>query len=78
MPNFCIFNNQLIKPEHIYKFNIDKKSKFTCYTCDQPLQFRQCRNANKNYTEHFYHQNNKKNTQQSRERMATKRRKRIC
>lgn len=62
MPNFCIFQDKLIIPEDIYKFNIDKNSKFICYTCDKQLYFRQSRNGDKNYTEHFYHQNNIKNT----------------
>lgn len=62
MPNFCIFQDKLIIPEDIYKFNIDKNSEFICYTCDKRLHFRQSRNGDKDYTEHFYHQNNMKNT----------------
>ena len=62
MPDFAILNNQIIKVNDIYKFNINKKSKFTCYTCGKELQFRQSRNGDKNYTEHFYHPNNKKGT----------------
>jgi hypothetical protein len=62
MPNFCIFQNKLTTPEDIYKFNIDKNSEFICYTCNKRLHFRQSRNGNKDYTEHFYHQNTTKNT----------------
>ena len=62
MPNFCIFQDKLTIPEHIYKFNIDKNSEFICYTCDKRLHFRQSRNADKGYTEHFYHQNTTKDT----------------
>ena len=62
MPNFCIFQDKLIIPEDIYKFNIDKNSEFICYTCDKQLHFRQSRNGEKNYTEHFYHKNNIKDT----------------
>jgi hypothetical protein len=64
MPNIAIYNNQLITPSDIYKFNIDKSiSKFTCFNCDNSLHFRQSRNGdNTNYTEHFYHQNTVKDT----------------
>ena len=62
MPNFCIFQDKLITPEYIYKFNIDKNSKFICYSCGKRLHFRQSRNGNKDYTEHFYHRNNIKDT----------------
>jgi hypothetical protein len=62
MPNFCILNNKIITPEYIYKNNIDKNSKFTCYNCNKNLKFRQSRNADINYTEHFYHPNCTKGT----------------
>jgi hypothetical protein len=62
MPNFCIFQDKLTTTEDIYKFNIDKNSEFLCYTCDKRLHFRQSRNADKGYTEHFYHQNTTKDT----------------
>jgi len=62
MPNFCIFQDKLITTEDIYKYNIDKNSEFICYTCDKKLHFRQGRNADKVYTEHFYHQNTTKDT----------------
>ena len=57
MPNFCIFEDKLISTEDVYKFNIDKNSEFMCYTCDKRLHFRQSRNADKGYTEHFYQVN---------------------
>ena len=57
MPNFCIFQDKLIIPEYIYKFNINKNSDFMCYTCGKKLHFRQSRNGDNNYTDHFYHQN---------------------
>lgn len=62
MPNFCILEDKLITTEDIYKFNIDKNSEFLCYTCNKRLHFRQSRNGNKEYTEHFYHQNTLKDT----------------
>jgi hypothetical protein len=62
MPNFCVLNDKLITPEDIYKFNIDKNSEFICYNCDNRLHFRQSRNGDKDYTEHFYHQNTVKDT----------------
>ena len=62
MPNFCIFQDKLTSTEDIYKYNIDKNSEFICYTCDKRLHFRQSRNGDKEYTEHFYHQNTVKDT----------------
>lgn len=62
MPNFCILQEKLTSTEDIYKFNIDKNSDFMCYTCDKRLHFRQSRNGDKDYTEHFYHQNTIKDT----------------
>ena len=62
MPNVCIYENRLITPKDIYKYNINKQSNFICYTCDKALQFRQSRNGDKDYTEHFYHNNTIKNT----------------
>ena len=62
MPNFCIFKDKLTSTEDIYKFSIDKNSEFLCYTCNKRLHFRQSRNADKHYTEHFYHQNTVKDT----------------
>ena len=62
MPSFAIYNEQIISPEDIYKFNINKSSEFTCYNCDKQLHFRQQRNADNNFTEHFYHPNTIKDT----------------
>jgi F-box protein, helicase, 18 len=62
MPTIAIYKEQLITPEDIYKFNIDKSSEFTCYNCDKQVHFRQKRNMENNYTEHFYHPNTVKDT----------------
>lgn len=62
MPDFCILEDKLITSNDIYKFNIDKNSKFICYNCNKVLHFRQSRNGDKKYTEHFYHPNNIKDT----------------
>jgi hypothetical protein len=57
MPSFAILNNKIITASDIYKFNIPKTSDFVCFICDKKVQFRQQRNANNNFTEHFYHPN---------------------
>ena len=62
MPDFCIYKDKVIKPEYIYKFNIDKNRDFMCYACGKRLHFRQSRNGTNKYTEHFYHQNTTKDT----------------
>jgi hypothetical protein len=62
MPDISLFNSNIITVEDIYKFNIEKSGPFTCFNCDKPLQFRQSRNADNNYTEHFYHPNTTKDT----------------
>lgn len=62
MPYIAVFNDKVITATDIYKFNINKSSPFRCFNCDKPLYFRQSRNADNNYTEHFYHPNNEKNT----------------
>lgn len=62
MPEIAVCNSQIITASDIYKFNLSKEGPFTCLNCDKPLQFRQSRNAEKSYTEHFYHPNNIKNT----------------
>jgi hypothetical protein len=62
MPNVAVLNNNIITATDIYKFNISKSSPFRCFNCDKPLHFRQARNADNNYTEHFYHPNNEKDT----------------
>jgi hypothetical protein len=62
MPDFCILDNKIITTTDIYKFDIDKTSNFECYTCNKQLHFRQSRNGDNSYTEHFYHPNTKKDT----------------
>ena len=62
MPDIAVLNNQIITTADIYKFNIEKTSLFLCFTCDKALHFRQSRNADNNYTEHFYHPNTTKDT----------------
>jgi AAA domain len=62
MPEFAIYNGQLITSDDIYKYGIDKDSDFKCFVCDKSVHFRQSRNADKHYTDHFYHQNTTKNT----------------
>jgi hypothetical protein len=62
MPNFCLLNNKLIRPKDIYEQGIDKNSDFVCFTCGSKVSFRQSRNGDKNYTEHFFHPNNVKDT----------------
>lgn len=62
MPHIAVLNDKIITPNDIYKFNITKSSPFRCFNCDKPLYFRQSRNADNNYTQHFYHPNNEKDT----------------
>ena len=62
MPDIAVLDEKIITIPDIYKFNISKTSPFACFNCDKPLQFRQSRNADNNYTEHFYHPNNVKET----------------
>jgi hypothetical protein len=62
MPNVAVLNNKIIEVPDIYKFSIDKKSEFKCLNCDKDLQFRQSRNGDSTYTEHFYHPNNIRDT----------------
>jgi hypothetical protein len=62
MPDIAVLDNKIITPLDIYKFNINKSSPFICFTCDKALHFRQSRNADNNYTEHFYHPNTIKDT----------------
>ena len=57
MPHLCIYRNRLIDVDSIYKYDIDKNSDFTCFNCNKQLKFRQSRNGDINYTEHFYHPN---------------------
>ena len=62
MPDIAVLNNKIITIPDIYKFNISKTSSFVCFNCDKPLSFRQKRNADNNFTEHFYHPNTVKET----------------
>lgn len=62
MPNFCLLDDKIITTNDIYKFNIDKCSNFLCFHCNKKLNFRQSRNGDNNYTEHFYHPNTIKDT----------------
>jgi len=62
MPSFAIYKEKIITTEDIYKFDIDKSSEFTCYNCDKQVHFRQKRNIETNFTEHFYHPNTIKDT----------------
>jgi len=57
-----VLNEKIVTIPDIYKFNISKTSPFLCFNCDKPVHFRQSRNADNNYTEHFYHPNNVKET----------------
>ena len=62
MPDIAVLNDKIVTIPDIYKFNIAKVSPFLCFNCDKPLHFRQSRNAENNYTEHFYHPNTVKDT----------------
>ena len=62
MPNFAIYKEKIITTDDIYKFDIDKSSEFTCYNCNKQVHFRQKRNHENNFTEHFYHPNTIKDT----------------
>jgi len=62
MPDIAVLNGKIITKDDIYKFNISKTSPFICFNCDKPVHFRQSRNADNNYTEHFYHPNTVKDT----------------
>jgi len=62
MPDIAVLNNKIITIADIYKFNIEKSSPFLCFTCDKSLHFRQSRNGDNNYKEHFYHPNTAKDT----------------
>jgi len=62
MPNIAVLNEKIVTIPDIYKFNISKASPFVCFNCDKPVHFRQSRNADNNYTEHFYHPNTVKDT----------------
>lgn len=62
MPAIAVLNNKIITTSDIYKFNINKKSDFRCLNCNKELNFRQARKSELNFTEHFYHPNNIKDT----------------
>jgi hypothetical protein len=62
MPDIAVLNEKIVTIPDIYKFNISKTSSFTCFNCDKQLSFRQKRNADNNFTEHFYHPNTVKET----------------
>jgi hypothetical protein len=62
MPYIAVLDGKIVTIEDIYKFDICKQSPFHCFTCDTPLHLRQSRNAENNYTEHFYHPNTVKDT----------------
>lgn len=62
MPDFAIYKDQVITSDDIYKYGIDKDSDFKCFVCEKSVHFRQSRNADKNYTDHFYHPNTTKDT----------------
>ena len=62
MPDIAVLNEKIVTIPDIYKFNISKTSPFLCFNCDKPVHFRQSRNSDNNYTEHFYHPNNVKET----------------
>lgn len=62
MPDFAVYDGRVITPDDIYKYSIDKNSDFKCFVCEKSVHFRQSRNAEKNYTDHFYHPNTVKNT----------------
>lgn len=57
MPNIAILNNKIITVHDIYKYNLNKSDSFICFNCDKALHFKQSRNADNNFTEHFYHPN---------------------
>lgn len=59
----AVLNDKIITSTDIRKFNIDiEKSIFKCYNCEKEVRFRQSRNGDNNYTEHFYHPNTVKDT----------------
>ena len=62
MPPIAVLNEKIVTIPDIYKFDISKTSPFLCFNCNKPVKFRQSRNADNNYTEHFYHPNNVKET----------------
>ena len=61
MPTMALFENRKIRDTDIYKYDIPVSGPFTC-KCGEKLIFRQNRNGDKSYTEHFCHTNNIKGT----------------
>jgi hypothetical protein len=57
MPAIAVLHGKIITVADIYKEDIAKDSPFLCFTCDQPLRFRQSRTPDGSYTDHFYHPN---------------------
>ena len=62
MPLFAVLDDQVISICDIYKHSIPTTSQFGCFTCKKRLLLKQQRNADNNFTEHFYHPNTKKGT----------------
>jgi hypothetical protein len=70
MPEFAIHNNKIVRAIEIRKFDIDTTSVFSCFNCDKEVKFRQSRNGENNFTEHFYHPNTIKDTHIECERLT--------
>ena len=64
MPTTAIFENRKIRVKDIYKYNYPTDGPFIC-KCGEKLTFRQNRNGEKEYTEHFSHINNVKGTRKT-------------
>jgi len=73
MPLVAVYDDRIIEVSDIYKDDLNKEGEFKCFNCAGALRFRQCRNADTNFTEHFYHPNTTKDTHIECERLATKR-----
>ena len=62
MPLFAVLDDQVISVPDMYKHSIPTTSQLSCFNCEKRLLFKQQRNADKDFTEHFYHPNTKKGT----------------
>ena len=62
MPFYAVWNGQLVSVEDMYRLNISKETEFECLNCSTKLRFRQKRDADNNFVEHFYHPNTLKGT----------------
>lgn len=62
MPSIAIYKDSLISVADIYKHAINKDDVFECYHCMNPLQLKQSRHGDTQYTEHFFHPNTQKGT----------------